>query len=380
MNHRWKRTLVLPSRLKTTVLNYLNFFREYIAATDGIVLDVEYRTLYNGEQTSLEVTFVMESEELQAQVAECLRDYMSNVFRDPSHDFAPELHTRKSQYEAELLLVLYRRALADIRTDIRFHHNLLPDNERASLVHALALLTMQTDIASELLHSLPQQTLANIEEQIQSLRFPSEKEGLSPALQNALTSSDVASKLAVPVPSAAEYIQRLALQAHPEGGWFRETYRSDEEYTHLPKRYTSNSGTSRAFSTAIYFLLERGQFSALHRIQSDEMWHFYDGAPLTIVCIAPNGALSEIRLGRNMSNGEVLQAVVPRGWWFGSRVAESESTAISPASSAYALVGCTVAPGFDFADFEMPPRTVLNQMFPQHRAVIERFTKADTKD
>jgi uncharacterized protein len=379
MNHRWKRTFALPSRLKTAVLNYLNFFREYIAATDGIVLDVEYRTLYNGEQTSLEVTFVMESEELQAQVAECLREYMSNIFRDPSHDFAPELRTKKSQYEAELLLVLYRRALADIRTDFRFHHNLLPDNERESLVHALALLTMQTDSTAAPLHSLPEQVLVHIEEQIQSLRFPSEKEELSPTMQNALSSSHSASKLALPAPSAAEYIQRLALQAHPEGGWFRETYRSDEEYNHLPKRYIGNSGASRAFSTAIYFLLERNQFSALHRIQSDEMWHFYDGAPLVIVCIAPNGALSEIRLGRNMSNGEVLQAVVPRGWWFGSRVAESESTATSVDDDTYALVGCTVAPGFDFADFEMPTRGVLSQMFPQHRAVIERLTKTDAQ-
>jgi predicted cupin superfamily sugar epimerase len=377
MMYRWKRTFSLPSRLKTTVLNYLNFFREYIAATDEISLEVEYHTLFDGEmlngQTRLELTFVMADEHSQTRVMERLRDYMNNIFRDPTHDFAPELYIKKSQYETELLLVLYRRALADIRTDIRFHHNLLPNDERVSLVHALALLTMQTDIAGTPFTSLPEGSAESIEQQIQNLRFPSEKEELSPALQKALhtefSTTNTAPHLMLPIRSASDYIQELALQAHPEGGWFRETYRSEEEYEHLPRRYAGR----RAFSTAIYFLLEQGQFSALHRIQSDEVWHFYDGTPLTITCITPNGALSEIHLGRNSSNGEVLQAVVPRGWWFGSHI----SNEVAQDASVYALVGCTVAPGFDFADFEMPPRTTLVKMFPQHRSVIERLTKAD---
>jgi uncharacterized protein len=377
MNHRWKRTFALPSRIKTAMLNYLNFFREYIAATDKITLDVEYRTLYDGEQTRLELTLVMESEHLQTLVMERLRDYMSNIFRDPTHDFAPELHAQKSLYETELLLVLYRRALADIRTDIRFHHNLFSESERERLVHAFALLSMHTDFTETPLYTLPEESTAGvekqiqeqIEKQIQALRFPSEKEELPRALQNALSHTNTASSLALRTYNATHYIQHLALGAHPEGGWFRETYCSDEEHEHLPRRYAGG----RAFSTAIYFLLEHGQFSALHRIQSDELWHFYDGAPLLITCIAPNGALSEIRLGRNSSNGEVLQAVVPKGWWFGSELLGE----IAQGVSNYALVGCTVAPGFDFADFEMPSQTTLMQMFPQHRRLIERLTKAD---
>ena len=110
MIHRSKRTFSLPSRLKTAVLNYLNFFREYIAATDEILLEVEYHTLFDGEilngQTRLELTFVMADEHSQTRVMERLRDYMNNIFRDPTHDFAPELYIKKSQYETELLLVL----------------------------------------------------------------------------------------------------------------------------------------------------------------------------------------------------------------------------------------------------------------------------------
>jgi uncharacterized protein len=390
MNYRWKRTFSLPSRLKTSVLNYLNFFREYIAATDEIRLDVEYHALYQGEQTRIEVAFVMESEHLQARVTERLRDYMNNIFRDPAHDFAPEfytqkIHTQKSEYEAELLLVLYRRALADIRTDIRFHHNLLPEDERKSLIHALALLSMHADVTEMPLHSLSEHAETSIEGQIQTLHFPSEKEQLTPALQNALTTSNTSSLLAQRAYSAADYIQELALQAHPEGGYFRETYRSDEDCKHLPTRFTSNGAGGRAFSTAIYFLLEQGHFSALHRIQSDEIWHFYDGSPLVITCIAPNGALSEIRLGRNLKNGEVVQTVVPKGWWFGTRLAESTPPLETSNDGlgryelgTFGLVGCTVAPGFDFADFEMPSRARLLQLFPQHRLAIEQLTKPDT--
>jgi predicted cupin superfamily sugar epimerase len=118
-------------------------------------------------------------------------------------------------------------------------------------------------------------------------------------------------------------------------------------------------------STAIYFLLESHHISALHRIQSDEVWHFYDGGPLDVFVIEPNGELRIIRLGRDMAAGEVFQAVVPAGCWFGSKPAPG---------SAFSLVGCTVAPGFDFTDFELADQSTLIAQFPEHEAVIRQLT------
>lgn len=164
--------------------------------------------------------------------------------------------------------------------------------------------------------------------------------------------------------NAQEWIDRLRLQPHPEGGFFRETYRSHESIArpHLPPRFAGE----RAFSTAIYFLLQGDDFSALHRIKSDELWHFYDGGPLTITVIAPDGGLSAIQLGTDLSAGQLPQAVVRAGCLFGSHVTKRDS---------FALVGCTVAPGFDFADFELPARGELLTAYPQHRKVIERLTR-----
>ena len=119
---------------------------------------------------------------------------------------------------------------------------------------------------------------------------------------------------------ATYYVQALKLHPHPEGGYFAETYRSDEVIPHsaLPERFPG----SRAFGTAIYFLLKPGQISALHRIQSDEIWHFYAGRPLEISVITLTGSLTVIRLGNRPDQGEVFQAVVPAGCWFGSTPAE----------------------------------------------------------
>jgi uncharacterized protein len=167
--------------------------------------------------------------------------------------------------------------------------------------------------------------------------------------------------------NAAYWIEKLGLLAHPEGGYFRETYRAEEQIAHLPDRFSPKTLASaqRSFSTAIYFLLESDQFSAFHRIKSDEVWHFYTGSALTVYAIDPAGQLSEFRLGNQPDQAETWQAVVPAGWWFGSKV---------NAPDTFALVGCTVAPGFDFADFELAERSQLLHLYPQHRTLIEQLT------
>ncbi|GAB3894697.1 hypothetical protein GCM10028803_10050 [Larkinella knui] len=162
---------------------------------------------------------------------------------------------------------------------------------------------------------------------------------------------------------AQYWIDTYHMQAHPEGGYFAETYRSAEKIPHaaLPARFSGE----RSFSTGIFFLLENHHFSALHRIQADEMWHFYAGGPLNVYVIHPSGELDIIRLGNNPAQGEVFQAVVPAGCWFGSKPAPE---------TAYSLVGCTVAPGFDFADFELANCSDLVNAHPHHRDVIELLT------
>lgn len=168
-----------------------------------------------------------------------------------------------------------------------------------------------------------------------------------------------------PIRDAAFWINHFSMSAHPEGGHFAEMYRSKEFVSgmHLPARFKG----LRAFSTSIYFLVEQGNFSALHRIQSDEIWHFYAGDPLTVHVIHPDGKQLDILLGNDVANGQSFQAVVPAGSWFGSKVAEPGQ---------YALVGCTVAPGFEFADFELAKREPLTREFPQHAALIASLTRS----
>ncbi len=165
---------------------------------------------------------------------------------------------------------------------------------------------------------------------------------------------------------AAFWIETYKLQPHPEGGFYSETYRCEETISPggLPQRFAGK----RNFSTAIYFLLEAGQFSALHRIASDEVWHFYAGDALEVFSIDAAGKPEAIRLGSNPEKGEVFQAVVKAGVWFGSRPAPG---------SAYSLVGCTVAPGFDFADFEMPGQQWFLNAFPQHAELVMGLTRAE---
>ncbi len=164
--------------------------------------------------------------------------------------------------------------------------------------------------------------------------------------------------------SVGELVNKLEMQNHPEGGWYKETYRAAEsiDKAALPSRFSGN----RAFSTAIYFLLPAGVFSAFHRIQSDECWHFYEGLPLFIHVIHPNGKLELIKLGRDLKNGESFQAVVPAGSWFASVPAGDEG---------HSLTGCTVAPGFDFADFEMAEAEKLAAQFPPHEILIRALCR-----
>jgi predicted cupin superfamily sugar epimerase len=162
------------------------------------------------------------------------------------------------------------------------------------------------------------------------------------------------------------WIKKLGLIRHPEGGYYRESYRSDEMIAvgGLPVRF---SGGERSFSTAIYFLLAGNDFSAFHRLHSDELWHFYTGEPLTIHALDETGGYSPWTLGSNAEKGEAFQVVIKAGSWFGASLEQTDS---------FALVGCTVAPGFDFRDFEMGDRSELIRLYPGHRSLIEQLTRA----
>jgi predicted cupin superfamily sugar epimerase len=157
-------------------------------------------------------------------------------------------------------------------------------------------------------------------------------------------------------------ITQYQLLPHPEGGYYKETYRS-AEHIPLAALHEYFSGL-RSFSTAIYFLLLKDLFSAFHRIKSDECWHFYDGASLHVHVLHLNGNYELISLGRNSAKGEVYQAIVPAGAWFASE-----------SIGEYSFVGCTVAPGFDFADFELARTASLKADYPDHEKLIERLCR-----
>jgi predicted cupin superfamily sugar epimerase len=160
------------------------------------------------------------------------------------------------------------------------------------------------------------------------------------------------------------WIKKLNLEPHPEGGFYRQTYKAEQVLPHesLPPQFTG----PRPASTAIYFLLEGKSFSAFHRLRSDELWHFYAGAPVLVHILSEPGEYSTILLGSDPEAGEALQAAVTAGCWFASHVKDRKS---------FALVGCTVAPGFYFEDFELAKREELAHLYPQHRQVIEKLTR-----
>lgn len=157
-------------------------------------------------------------------------------------------------------------------------------------------------------------------------------------------------------------ISQYKLMPHPEGGYYKETYRSEEiiPTEGLPARF---SGV-RNFSTAIYFLLLKNLFSAFHRIKSDECWHFYEGDSLHVHVLRTDGSYELIRLGKNREIGEVYQAIVPAGAWFASET-----------TGEYSFVGCTVAPGFDFQDFELAEADSLKLTYPDRQELISRLCR-----
>ncbi len=162
--------------------------------------------------------------------------------------------------------------------------------------------------------------------------------------------------------NADYWIEKLELQAHPEGGYFNETYRSADRLheSKLPDRYNS----SRVFGTSIYFLLTTESVSNFHRLASDEIWHYHQGGSALIHMISKEGALTSKSIGANLENGESLQVLIPRGTWFAAEVTSED----------YILVGCTVAPGFEFEDFELADRASLSSAYPEHQTLIGRFT------
>jgi len=164
--------------------------------------------------------------------------------------------------------------------------------------------------------------------------------------------------------TAEEIVQQLQLQPHPEGGFYKEVYRSKEliEKDCLPQIF----GGSRHYSTSIYYLLQRGDYSAFHRIKSDEIWHFYSGGNLLLHLLDEEGNHRCVTLGNTLASGSIFQFVMPAGVWFAAEPAPGTE---------FSLAGCTVSPGFDFRDFELAKGETLAKEFPAHKDLILRLCK-----
>ena len=163
--------------------------------------------------------------------------------------------------------------------------------------------------------------------------------------------------------NSKEIIESLNLTAHPEGGYYKENYRSKGLIS--PNSLWKGAKGNRNYSTGIFFLLDMKQFSAFHKIKQDEMWHYYMGSTLLLHIIDKNGNYETIKIGKNLKNGEFLQYVVPADTWFASEVMDKKD---------FVLCGCTVSPGFDFKDFQMPSRKELTNLYPKHANAINSLT------
>lgn len=164
--------------------------------------------------------------------------------------------------------------------------------------------------------------------------------------------------------NARYWIARLNLVEHPEGGYFAPAFRSSERVGResLPDRFTGE----RAVVSSIYYLLEAGQFSTFHRMKSVEIWNFYEGSPLAIHILTPEGTLFERRLGRDIEKGEVPQLAIEPGNWFAAELCGPDE---------FALTGCVVAPGFEYEDMELAARPDLLALYPEHGELISRLTR-----
>lgn len=170
--------------------------------------------------------------------------------------------------------------------------------------------------------------------------------------------------------SADELKARLRLEPHPrEGGWFRQTWKAGEVLPGdaLPPRYAAGRSAGRAAGTAIYYLLEPNSFSEMHRLQSDEVFHFYLGDPVEMLQLFPDGSGRRVLLGTDVAAGELPQMVVPRGVWQGSRLVPGGQVA---------LLGCTVSPGFEYEDYESGAREELIRGWPAWRDLIAALTRS----
>jgi len=163
--------------------------------------------------------------------------------------------------------------------------------------------------------------------------------------------------------NARYWIENLNLKPHPEGGYYCQTHKS--ELT-LDISAINDIKRIRPLFTLIYFLLDREQFSAIHRLKSDEVWHFYIGSPLTLYIFSSTGTFEKRFLGPDFDKNQSFQQVVKTGHWFGADVDDKSN---------FSLVGCSVSPGFDFEDFEIGEREKLLKEFPQHKSLIERLTR-----
>ena len=160
--------------------------------------------------------------------------------------------------------------------------------------------------------------------------------------------------------SAKYWINHLKLKPHPEGGFYKEVYRSKEVF------FPTGISGERNYMTSIYFLLDEGSVSHFHSIQSDELWCYHSGDALSVYLLYPDGKLDEFVIGPNSQNGEILQAVVPANTIFGSK-----------SKGNYSLVGCVVSPGFDFRDFTLYTTKELLNNYPQHEGIIKQLSKAE---
>lgn len=163
--------------------------------------------------------------------------------------------------------------------------------------------------------------------------------------------------------NAKTIVNKLELLPHPEGGYFKEVYRSNEiiKNNTLPERFSGD----RNFGTSIYYLLEKKQFSTFHKLKSDETWHFYYGSPLLLHVLDENGNYKKIILGNDLAKNQVFQFTVLRNCWFAAEVSDKNS---------FSLIGATVAPGFDFSDFEIGKREELILKFPEYKELIKKLS------